>query len=203
MENITKEQLETAVKKYQARAPILREFGWYDNGKTRQKLKNLIEKYDVDISHFDYKKHLATVNQKYKRIKKVCPVCTQTFEVLQNHPREKITCSYSCSNTYFRSGKNNPNWKTPDSRSQTTKHRVVCFLHHEKKCAICGEEKIVAVHHYDKNNKNNAPENLIPLCPTHHQYVHSRYVGEVLPSIIEYREKFILKHKVRIDSSDD
>ena len=34
--------------------------------------------------------------------KKECPVCKTI------HSKKSITCSYSCSNTYFRSGKNKP-----------------------------------------------------------------------------------------------
>ena len=39
----------------------------------------------------------------------------------------------------------------------------------------CGEDKIVEVHHYDGNRSNNKPINLVPLCPTHHRYWHSKY----------------------------
>lgn len=53
---------------------------------------------------------------------------------------------------------------------------------------------IVAVHHYDGNHDNNSPENLIPLCPTHHQYVHSRYKKLVQEKIDYYRSEFIKKH---------
>lgn len=55
---------------------------------------------------------------------------------------------------------------------------------------ICGEDKIVAVHHYDHNHYNNDPANLVPLCPTHHQYVHSRYKDEVKSIIDDYVRKF-------------
>lgn len=104
---------------------------------------------------------------------KECPVCKKMFS------KKAKTCSYACSNTFFRSGENNPNWK--ESKYQTT-----CFVHHGKKCLVCGETKIVAAHHVNKNNKDNRPENLVPLCPTHHQYVHSRYSDEVQPIIDEY-----------------
>lgn len=111
---------------------------------------------------------------------KECPNCKKM------HDKEGITCSYGCSNSYFRSGENNPNWKS-------TSYRSTCFLYHEKKCVACGEEKIVAVHHMDENKNNCSPSNLIPLCPTHHQYVHSRYKDEVLPMIKEYVKKFMEK----------
>lgn len=108
---------------------------------------------------------------------KECPVC----KVI--HTKNGVTCSYSCSNTYFRTGVNNPNWK--NNTYQTT-----CWHHHGKKCLVCGEEKIVAVHHVNENHNDNAPENLVPLCPTHHQYIHSRYKDEVQPIIDLYLKNF-------------
>ena len=128
--------------------------------------------------HCDKEVSLANINKHEKacgrpKILKSCPVCGI------DHSKGGITCSYSCSNSYFRSGENNPNWKG--------KYQSVCFAHHEKKCVVCGEDKIVAVHHYDHNHENNDPKNLIPLCPTHHAYVHSRYANEVLPYIEKYK----------------
>lgn len=52
---------------------------------------------------------------------------------------------------------------------------------------MCGECKVVDVHHYDEDHGNKSKENLIPLCPTHHGYVHSRYKQEVIPVIEEFR----------------
>jgi hypothetical protein len=111
---------------------------------------------------------------------KECPVCKTM------HGKNGVTCSYSCSNTLFRSGSDNPNWKEEN-------YRTTCWEHHEKKCIICSEEKIVAVHHYDLNHDNNESENLVPLCPTHHQYVHSRYSYEVQPQVDEYVKQFKLR----------
>jgi len=110
---------------------------------------------------------------------KSCPVCKTM------HGKSGVTCSYSCSNTYFRSGVNNPNWKEES-------YRTTCWNYHQQKCIVCGEEKIVAVHHVNENHNDNRPENLVPLCPTHHQYVHSRYKEEVQPIIDDYVKKFIL-----------
>lgn len=108
---------------------------------------------------------------------KECPVCFTPFH------GNKTTCSYSCANTYFRSGKNNGNWKEEAYRS-------TCFLYHKKECVICGELKIVSVHHMNEDRNDNRPENLIPLCPTHHQYFHSVYRNEVEPKILEYIKNF-------------
>lgn len=107
--------------------------------------------------------------------KKECPVCKTI------HSKKSVTCSYSCSNTYFRSGRNNPNWNKDDAN-----YRFICFEAHGKKCIVCGEEKILAVHHLNGNHSDNRPENLVPLCPTHHQYIHSKYKHEVQPFIDKF-----------------
>lgn len=117
---------------------------------------------------------------------KTCPVCSKKF--IGSKPNQK-TCSYACSNRFFRSGENNGQWKDDAYRS-------TCFKHHEKKCIVCGEDKIVAVHHLNENKKDNSPENLIPLCPTHHAYVHSRYKDEVLPYLDKYVEAWKTKREL-------
>lgn len=107
--------------------------------------------------------------------KKDCPVCDAP---IKNY-KTGTTCSYSCSNKHFRSGPNNSNWN--ENHYQTT-----CFHHHIKECVVCGESNIVEVHHLDEDHNNNIPENLIPLCPTHHQYWHSRFKSLVEPQVLEY-----------------
>lgn len=111
---------------------------------------------------------------------KLCPVCDKP---IKNY-RYNTTCGYSCSNTHHRSGESHPNWK--EDSYQTT-----CFLYHKRECIVCGEDKIVEVHHYDENNKNNTPNNLVPLCPTHHQYYHSRYRYCVDDIINKYVNKYV------------
>ena len=122
---------------------------------------------------------------KWKKIEKICPVCGTKFITKENHPREKIVCSHGCANTLLRSGEDNGNWKE-------SSYRTTCFVYHKKQCVICGEELMVAVHHFDNDKNNNSSENLIPLCPTHHQYVHSKYYYIIKDRIIDYRNKFIL-----------
>jgi hypothetical protein len=70
-------------------------------------------------------------------------------------------------------------------------YRTICWAHHKKECVICGENKIVAVHHYDHNHNNNDPSNLIPLCPTHHVYVHSGHKSLVEDKIEVWRNKYL------------
>ena len=112
-----------------------------------------------------------------------CPICEKPFERIVGSKRAKTTCSYACSNTFFRSQENNGCFKQNKFRP---------WKHHKKKCVVCGETKIVAVHHYDENHNNNVPENIVPLCPTHHQYWHSKYRELVREQIETYHKKFLL-----------
>jgi hypothetical protein len=66
-------------------------------------------------------------------------------------------------------------------------------LYHKKECVVCGENNIVEVHHLDGNSKNNLPKNLIPLCPTHHQYWHSKFKHLVVDKINQYINNFTIK----------
>jgi len=78
----------------------------------------------------------------------------------------------------------------PSHYGTSTCYRTLCFKHHKKECVVCGEDKIVAVHHYDHNHNNNNIENLIPLCPTHHQYMHSRHKDLIEKEVEEYVHNF-------------
>ena len=112
---------------------------------------------------------------------RICPVCSVTFTVYKRE--KKVTCSYACSNKHFRVGENNGNWKEDSYRS-------TCFLYHKKQCVVCGENNIVEVHHYNENHNDNSPNNLIPLCPTHHKYMHSRYKEKISSIVEEYINNF-------------
>jgi|GEM_PF-1456425 len=112
---------------------------------------------------------------------KHCPICDKIFL------GDSTTCSYACSNTYFRHGKRGGYQYVDDNILIERKdYRQLCFRYHDKKCIICGEKNIVAVHHLNENHDDNRPENLIPLCPTHHQYCHSSYKHLVDKQIKEY-----------------
>jgi hypothetical protein len=182
--------MEEIIKNSKTISEAVRNTLGYDNGRTRKKFLSIVEEQNLDITHLRSKPLL------YERVIKECPVCGKKFEDLVGHPRQKTTCSYSCSNTHFRSGENNPNYKEIKDVRSSNKYRRICFEQHKPECIICGENKIVSVHHYDENHENNSIENLIPLCPTHHQYVHSRYKDEVIETINKYREEFISKNNL-------
>ncbi len=51
-------------------------------------------------------------------------------------------------------------------------------------CIICGFDKIVDLHHLDRDHKNNNPSNLVGLCPNHHKmshmYAHKEEIAQAL-----------------------
>lgn len=115
----------------------------------------------------------------------ICDVCSRHFYVdsrkgIFDH-NKKYHCSRNCANS-----------KGGVARSKILEengelhYKSIAAKYHEIICIICGEDKIVAIHHYDNNHHNNDPKNLVPLCPTHHGYVHSRYNYLVIDKINEY-----------------
>lgn len=114
-----------------------------------------------------------------------CQCCGSEFQVKEfekQHPlKDKYFCSRSCANSEGGKAK-----AAKHHTDEVAKYTTVAWRHHEKRCIICGETKIVAVHHFDEDHHNNDPKNLIPMCPTHHQYMHSRYKSEILDQVVEY-----------------
>lgn len=160
---------EDAVNAAYCRSDLCKKIGLSSNGTGYRKVDKLLIEFQISTNHFDRSKK----NRKRHNEIRDCPVCKKKFNVLVGSKTriEKQTCGYACANTFFRSGINAPNRKS-DNESQYT---TICWRYHKKKCVVCSENKIVSVHHHDRNHENNDPTNLVPLCPTHHQYVHSRY----------------------------
>lgn len=137
------------------------------------------------VSKSGFKNHVAACKNG-----KHCPVCNVWFR------GKATTCSRGCANSYFRSGEKNPNWKND-------RYRSTCFIYHDKKCCVCGEANIVEVHHFDEDRSNNSPENLIPLCPTHHQYMHSRYKGLIRQSVVDYIDRWTEEKRKALKKSPE
>lgn len=137
----------------------------------------------------EFKEKLAlSRDQRYGEIKehtKICECCGNTYtftgrEKTKAYEKSKF-CSRSCANSIGGKAKAEKH-HSDDVANYTT----VAWRHHEKKCVVCGESNIVAVHHMNENHYDNSPENLIPMCPTHHQYMHSRYKYLVEDIVKEY-----------------
>lgn len=131
----------------------------------------------TDISVYGIKKH-----EKYCFLNpwnvRLCVVCGKP---IKNLKWSSGTCSHSCANIHYRSGENNGNWKG----GIAYKNRALRV--HGNICVVCGESRVVDIHHIDGNRDNNEIGNLVPLCPTHHRYAHSKYKNLIECDI----EKFV------------
>jgi hypothetical protein len=180
--NTTKSNFLKVVKKSVSKSEVCRALGWPVNGTGLRKFNECAKKYGADVSHFSQKAVNNKYNRKYESVEKICPVCKAVFTTNKGHAREKTTCSLSCSNTYFRSGENNPNWK--DERSDWG-YRKLCFSRWPKKCILCNFDMVVEVHHLDENHHNNDESNLVPLCPNHHRAIHTKKFGQAVKNQIQ------------------
>ena len=110
-----------------------------------------------------------------------CPSCEEYFFAT----RDQVTCGNPiCRSSFFSSGENHWNWKGG------LDYRKVCFENHGSSCLICKSETNVDVHHIDENRDNNSPDNLIPLCRSHHKKIHGTSPIELQLEILTYIKKF-------------
>ena len=105
-----------------------------------------------------------------------CKKCNKQFSVKERAnkfpSKEKYFCSKSCAASQ---GGIARSLKYKNRDDKDLHYTNICWKYNDKKCVCCDEKRIVAVHHLNENHSDNDPKNLIPLCPTHHQYWHSRY----------------------------
>lgn len=179
----TKEQVELTVRESSSKSEVCRKLSLPKNGTSFRKVSRWIDEYGLDISHFKTPAELAQDRRKYPVQIKICPVCKKEFQESIGHARERTTCSHSCSNTYFRSKTDNGQYKhgihsKVDGKRFGTLYRKICFERFKQECFLCGWNECVAVHHIDGNHDNNDPANLIPLCPNHHQSIHTKEFGQ-------------------------
>lgn len=109
---------------------------------------------------------------------KECQRCGEDYTIEAREKTRKFKeskyCSRSCAN-------NRQEWWNENA----TNYRTIAFRKWDKKCIVCGFDKIVTVHHMDEDHSNNDINNLVPLCPNHHEMFHSKYRDEVEPLILE------------------
>ena len=79
------------------------------------------------------------------------------------------SCSTSFNNAFYKAGENHPNWT-----DGTASYRGKALRNLPKYCKVCGysDERVLVVHHLDKDRGNADISNLVILCPTHHIEVH-------------------------------
>ena len=167
--DITKKQFEKIVKESVSKSEVCRKLGIAGNGTGLRKITELSKQYSVDISHFSHRAAMSKSLRKYNVVVKRCPICGTQFEAQEGHPKEKVTCSHGCSNTFFAEKRNIP--------SRYSRYTTICFKKWPKKCVLCGYDKIVSVHHIDENHSNNHIDNLVPLCMNCHGEIHHSQYG--------------------------
>lgn len=150
-----------------------------------------------EITYANRNRHINTCYLNPQNIT-LCPVCNTPIKDYKNNK----TCSSKCGKQYFLHMYAEFGREAGIKRSQTIPdielgYRKLCFRYHKKKCIICGEENIVAVHHYDENKYNNDPRNLVPLCPTHHSYLHSLFAHLIIGEVRKYVQNFELLFEVK------
>lgn len=122
---------------------------------------------------------------KYTRYTVSCATCSNEFEVNERSllfpAKEKYFCNRKCANSTGGTAKSKKHH--PDT---VAGYRTVAWRYHDKKCIVCDETKILAIHHVNENHEDNDPKNLVPMCPTHHQYMHSRYKSEIIDIVNDY-----------------
>ena len=108
----------------------------------------------------------------------VCFICKkEAYKSIKNLGRsksKKYFCSKSCQaiwrNSIVYIGENHPNWRGGESTYKNillrTKILPIC-----SKCRT-KDKRVLAVHHLDRNRKNNKVENLIWLCHNCHHLIH-------------------------------
>jgi len=170
----TNEEIIKAIKECLCRSDICRKFGWCIGGGSYKKINALIKQYNLDISHFQINKSHLLI--KYPKVEKICPVCNKSFITQIGKKDEKTVCSKSCSNTLFRSGPNNGNWKPDEERGRQTRYYRQFFDDSDLVCRRCQYNEFgcaIDIHHIDENRHNNEKENLIPLCSNCHRGLHN------------------------------
>jgi hypothetical protein len=131
----------------------------------------------------------------------LCPICNSPIKDYKN----TTTCSQQCGQKFFKKKfkkireTRDMGWVKELYGGYKQSYINICFKYHDRKCIICGEDIIVAVHHYDGNHNNNDPRNLIPLCMNHHMYIHStkQHIFLIKECVDEYYSTFSKKFDLR------
>jgi len=116
-----KEIIEIIKESYSINSICEKIYGYRNKG-TVNKIKKIIDKYEINIEHFCK----GINNRKYEIIIKNCPVCKIDFNTKKDHKDEKTTCSYSCSSKYFQHGINNDNFDK--NNYELKKEKISCSL---------------------------------------------------------------------------
>jgi hypothetical protein len=121
----------------------------------------------------------------YKRFDVICKNCKNIFAVEEREKlfpsKEEYFCNRTCANATGGKAK-----ALKHHSDESARYATIAWRHHKRECLVCSENNVVAVHHFDENHDNNDPKNLVPLCPTHHMYMHSKHKYLILDKVLDY-----------------
>lgn len=148
-----------------------------------------VRQYDLDRGYGKYCSRKCSYNNQSRQNKKKpnveCYTCNKP--IYRNASRRAASKSglFFCSRTCKDQEQNIGGALKLDhyGTSLSESYKNVCWEYNEKKCIICDESLIVAVHHINENHNDNRPDNLAPLCMNHHSYIHSRHKGLIIDKI--------------------
>jgi hypothetical protein len=135
----------------------------------------------LKTNNIEFKNH----TQKTKELEaRNCAYCgTEFFVSVHNKNEYKVlTCSHACSGAYPEFISNRVVAKIGEAKS----YPIVAKRAGLNCCCICGESEVLDIHHLDEDRYNNDISNLVPICPTHHAYIHRGKSDLIFSTLIEY-----------------
>lgn len=141
-----------------------------------ERQKNALAKFYGEVKQFEVSCFVC---------QKLC-IVEEKENLFLRRTKKKYYCNSSCRNSIGGKAKS-AKYHNDDQCNYTT----LAWRYHKKECVVCGEKNVVAVHHYNENHDDNDVKNLVPLCPTHHIYVHSKY-----KYLIENQINYYVRHNV-------
>jgi hypothetical protein len=129
-----------------------------------------------------------------KRVTVSCALCGKSKEIQESKYRASknkiFFCSRACKDKGQKLESGIPDILPDHYGTGRNTYRARCFSHHQHKCCVCGESLIVEVHHLDHDHDNININNLVPLCPTHHAYMHSPHKKVIEGKVLKYMSNF-------------
>jgi len=121
----------------------------------------------------------------FKQFSVICKTCETPFNVIEREKlfpsKDRYFCSRNCSNSVGGKAKS-----SKYHYDEVANYTTVAWRYHDRKCIVCDEANVVAVHHLNEVHSDNRPENLVPLCPTHHHYMHSKHKYLIENKVLQY-----------------
>jgi len=192
---INKKQLEVAVKKSLTFKDVLKNLNWGNNGTSNRRVKEYIEKYNIDTTHFTpkgqrFKNIKLSVNEDLMLIIKNSCNYSEVLRTLNIKVtggaisslkrfllREQIDTSHFVkyrSKSKFIDEYLKIYTNSPLPKSSFVKNKLIYYKYKENQCESCGiiewnnEPLVLQLHHIDGNKNNFLLNNLQVLCPNCH-----------------------------------